>query len=76
VTKRIYRKIETAIVSVCLAACSGATVDELRDPVPESLVSVAAMPGYSGIRYWGDDASSISKSALRQIGAQRLRCPG
>jgi hypothetical protein len=35
-----------------------------RSPVPEALVETANVPGYSGIRFWGDDADSIGTAAI------------
>jgi hypothetical protein len=31
----------------------------LRDPVSAALVASSAVPGYSHIRYWGDEAAAI-----------------
>ena len=60
-------------VSFGLTGCSGATVEQLRNPVPESLLSQAALPGYKNIRYWGDDADSIDPSVLQEIAVQQAR---
>src|SRR5260221_1331570 len=70
--KSVIRALAGMLVALFLTACAGATVDELRDPVPESLVSTATVPGYTHIRYWGDDATSISQSVYSEIAAQQL----
>ena len=43
-----------------LAACAGPTVESLRDPVPEPLVSRTVVPGYAHIRYWGDNGEGVT----------------
>jgi len=58
-------------VGLVLAACAGPTVESLRDPVPEPLVSRTAVPGYSHIRYWGDDGDGLSPAVLEEIAAQQ-----
>jgi hypothetical protein len=35
-----------------------------RSPVPEALFETANVPGYSGIRFWGDDADSNGTAAI------------
>ncbi|PZF75659.1 patatin [Aestuariivirga litoralis] len=60
-----------ALLGLVLAACTGPTVDSLRDPVPEPLVSRTAVPGYSHIRYWGDDGEGITSAMLEEIAAQQ-----
>jgi hypothetical protein len=45
--------------ALLLPACGGA-----RNPVPQAMVETAAVPGYSGIRFWGDDADSIGREAI------------
>lgn len=54
-----------------LAGCAGPTVESLRDPVPEPLVNQSSVPGYSHIRYWGDDGDGITQAMLDQIAAQQ-----
>jgi predicted patatin/cPLA2 family phospholipase len=54
-----------------LAACAGPTVERLAGPVPEPLVNATVVPGYTHIRYWGDDADSISQTMLSEIAAQQ-----
>src|SRR3954451_5114925 len=61
-------RIAGILIACVLAGCSASLED--RKPVPESLVAVAALPGYSDIRFWGDDADSISKSRLETRLAQ------
>jgi predicted acylesterase/phospholipase RssA len=63
-----------AVVSAALlllGACAGPTVEGLRDPVPESLLSTAAVPGYSHIRFWGDDAAGINAATVQEVAAQQ-----
>lgn len=60
-----------AIIAVAAAACAGPTVEALRDPVPEPLVARAAVPGYSHIRYWGDDGTGLTPAMLDEIAAQQ-----
>src|SRR5262245_17744723 len=60
------------LIAGLLTACAGTTVDQLRDPVPEALVTAASVPGYKHIRYWGDDATSISQSIYSEMAEQQL----
>lgn len=46
---------------------------ELRDPVPEPLVAVAGVPGYSHIRFWGDNASNLDPAILHSQATQVVR---
>lgn len=57
--------------SAALAGCSGPVVGELRDPVPETLLSSSVVPGYAQIRYWGDDPNGITPQMIAEIGAQQ-----
>ncbi|MFO1105946.1 MAG: hypothetical protein U1E34_07575 [Amaricoccus sp.] len=41
-----------------------------RHPVPEALKAEAEIPGYGAIRYWGDDAHSISPDMLDLVDRQ------
>ncbi len=63
------------IIAVCmglmLAACAGPTVEALRDPVPEPLVTRSAVPGYAGIRYWGDNGEGLPVNVVEEIVAQQ-----
>jgi hypothetical protein len=43
----------------------------LRDPVPAALVTSSAIPGYSHIRYWGDDAAAIDTRMVDEIAEQQ-----
>jgi hypothetical protein len=54
------------VAGLALAACAGAP----RNPVPEALVATAALPGYPGIRYWGDDATSIGQATVDLMASQ------
>lgn len=57
--------------AAAVAGCAGPTVEGLRDPVPEALLSNSVVPGYSGIRYWGDDPNGITPQMTAEIGAQQ-----
>ena len=54
-----------------LSACAGPTVESLRDPVPEALVTRTGVPGYSRIRYWGDNGDGLSPSVIAEVTAQQ-----
>lgn len=56
---------------MALAACAGPTVDSLRDPVPEPLVTRTSVPGYSHIRYWGDNGEGLSPNVVAEVAAQQ-----
>lgn len=56
---------------MALAACAGPTVESLRDPVPELLVSRTSVPGYSRIRYWGDNGEGLPPNIVEQVVAQQ-----
>ena len=59
--RNLAHRLLPLVLAVTLASCAASrTVDELRTPVPETLVTTAAVPGYGKIRYWGDDGSSIA----------------
>ena len=58
-------------LGVVLAACAGPTVDSLRDPVPEPLVSRTSVPGYGHIRYWGDNGDGLTPDMVDAIVAQQ-----
>ena len=60
-----------AVASIGLLACAGPSVDSLRTPVPEALLSSTAVPGYSRIRYWGDDPDGIDPQSLALIADQQ-----
>jgi predicted acylesterase/phospholipase RssA len=64
-----------ALLICMLTACASSTVESLRDPVPAALVASSAIPGYSRIRYWGDDGAGISKEMILEI-AQQQRASG
>lgn len=55
-----------ALLLLALAACGTLP----RNPVPEALKAEATLPGYGAIRYWGDDARSISPETLDLIDRQ------
>lgn len=66
-------RLRTCLISLSaalfLAACAGPPV--LRDPVPAALVASSTIPGYSRIRYWGDDGSAIDERMIDEIAAQQ-----
>lgn len=68
----VIRVLLPLVVAGLLSACAGPTVESLRDPVPESLLSATAVPGYSHIRYWGDDGNSIPPSYAAEVAAQQV----
>jgi predicted patatin/cPLA2 family phospholipase len=51
----------------------GGCATEIRDPVPEPLVAVAGVPGYSHIRFWGDNASNLDPAILHSQATQVVR---
>jgi predicted acylesterase/phospholipase RssA len=51
----------------------GGCATELRDPVPEPLVAVAGVPGYSHVRFWGDNASNLDTAILKIQAGQLAR---
>jgi Patatin-like phospholipase len=55
--------------TLLLGACAGPAM--LRDPVPAALVASSAIPGYSHIRYWGDDAAAIDTRMIDEVAAQQ-----
>ena len=65
------RLVITLCFGLLLAACAGPTVESLRDPVPEPLVSRSAVPGYSRIRYWGDNGEGLSPNIVAEVAAQQ-----
>lgn len=66
-----FRVVIALCVGLLLAACAGPTVESLRDPVPEPLVSRSAVPGYSRIRYWGDNGEGLSPNIVAEVVAQQ-----
>jgi hypothetical protein len=66
------RKILIVLFLFFFPGCAGSTIDSLRDPVPEQFLSNTVVPGYSRIRYWGDDANGIPSEIISQVAAQQL----
>ena len=68
-----FHRLRTHIIglsaALLLAACAGPAM--LRDPVPAALLASSAVPGYSQIRYWGDDAAAIDTRMVDEIAAQQ-----
>lgn len=72
--QRLVRNFALVALPLTLAACAGsATVDQLRDPVPEALVERASVPHYGKIRYWGDDGASIPPEVFSLRREQMLK---
>jgi hypothetical protein len=65
------RSLLFILLGTLLAACAGPTVESLRDPVPELLVTQSKVPGYSRIRYWGDNGDGLSPDVITEIAAQQ-----
>ena len=59
------------LLGTLLAACAGPTVESLRAPVPEPLVTQSKVPGYSRIRYWGDNGDGLPPGIVEEIAAQQ-----
>jgi hypothetical protein len=57
-------------VTFMLAACASTSLEALRNPVPEPLVVQADVPGYSQIRFWGDDGAGLTQEAVETRLAQ------
>ena len=55
----LFRRTVIAAFLLSQAGCAGTTIESLRDPVPEQFQSSTVVPGYSRIRYWGDDPNGI-----------------
>ena len=52
------------LLILLLAACASTSLEALRNPVPEPLVAQADVPGYSQIRFWGDDGTGLTPEAI------------
>jgi hypothetical protein len=65
------RYLSVILLGLALAACAGPTVDSLRDPVPEPLVTQSSVPGYTRIRYWGDNGDGLTTEVIAEIAAQQ-----
>lgn len=61
-----------AAVLAFVSGC-GATLEDKRSPVPEPLVSAARVPGYSQIRFWGDDGNSVPHAYIANQAQQVMR---
>ncbi len=59
------------LLGLAVTACAGPTVESLRDPVPEPLVARSTVPGYSRIRYWGDNGEGLSPTLVAEVVAQQ-----
>lgn len=66
--------LQFSLVLLCAAFLAGcvSTGTGGRNAVPEALVASATPSGYSKVRFWGDDASSITSEDTNLIVAQRL----
>lgn len=65
------RYLSVILLGLALAACAGPTVESLRNPVPEPLVTQSAVPGYKNIRYWGDNGDGLPPNVVAEIAAQQ-----
>jgi predicted acylesterase/phospholipase RssA len=65
------RCLSAILLGLLLAACAGPTVESLRDPVPEPLVTRTSVPGYQRIRYWGDTGDGLWLESIAEIAAQQ-----
>lgn len=54
---RLKSILALALIVVAVSTCAPSP----RKPVPEDLISKAELVGYSGIRYWGDDSTTIGE---------------
>ena len=68
----LFRRAVIAAFLLSLSGCAGTTIESLRDPVPEQFLSSTVVPGYSHIRYWGDDPNGIPSDIVSQIAAQQV----
>jgi predicted patatin/cPLA2 family phospholipase len=60
------RRLFAAALMFTLAACASTSLEALRNPVPEPLVVQAGVPGYSQIRFWGDDGTGLTEDAIHE----------
>ncbi len=67
----LIRFLSVILIAMGLSACAGPTVESLRAPVPEPLVTQSIVPGYKNIRYWGDDGDGLSPQIVAEIAAQQ-----
>src|SRR5688572_2680463 len=58
------------LVALLLSSCASTSLEAMRNPVPEPLVIEAGVPGYSQIRFWGDDGTGLSPAAIETRLAQ------
>jgi hypothetical protein len=65
------KTLPSLLLLLLLTCCTGSAVVELRDPVPEALLTRTEVPGYGPIRYWGDDGKSISPAMVAEIANQQ-----
>ena len=56
--------------ALLLSSCASTSLEAMRNPVPEPLVIEAGVPGYSQIRFWGDDGTGLSPGAIETRLAQ------
>ncbi|QIG49383.1 hypothetical protein G5V57_17655 [Nordella sp. HKS 07] len=68
-THRLRTCLTSLFAALLLVACAGPPA--LRDPVPAALVTSSTIPGYSHIRYWGDDGAAIDARMIDEIAAQQ-----
>ncbi len=58
-------RLVLCVATLALAACGTTSLELMRNPVPEPLVVEAGVPGYSHIRFWGDNAEGLSPDAVQ-----------
>jgi hypothetical protein len=68
---KLVRSLCAILFGTVLSACAGPTVESLRDPVPEPLVTQSEVPGYQRIRYWGDNGDGLSPDVVAEITTQQ-----
>jgi hypothetical protein len=47
-----------------VTGCASTSLEAMRNPVPEPLVVQADVPGYSQIRFWGDDGTGLTQETV------------
>jgi hypothetical protein len=67
--RALSRSVVSALV-LLLTACASTSLEAMRNPVPEPLVVQADVPGYSQIRFWGDDGAGLTQEAVETRLAQ------
>ncbi|QIG48933.1 patatin [Nordella sp. HKS 07] len=71
--RRLFSSFLIGAAGLFLLSGCGASLEELRTPVPEPLVAVAHVPGYKQVRFWGDDGNSVTPAYIEAGAAQIMR---